>query len=90
MKKQRVNHARAKRRIKLLKLKNFCRRVMEGRAAKIAKLGKPKGKTLVGEVAKQIPYVTRFQRSFYMQRGTMNQRQKRKLWRQAPHRRNAA
>jgi hypothetical protein len=87
--KQKNNHARAKRRIKLLKLKNFCKRVIENRAAKIAKLKKPKGKTLVGEAAKQIPHVTRMQRSFY-RRGTMNQRQKRKLWRQAPHMRKRA
>lgn len=88
--KQRNNHGRAKRRIKLLKLKNFCKRVMENRAAKIAKLKKPKGKTLIGEAAKQIPYVSRMERSYYMQRGTMNQRQKRKLWRQAPHMRKRA
>jgi hypothetical protein len=88
--KQKNNHARAKRRIKLLKLKNFCKRVIENRAAKIAKLKKPKGKTLVGEAAKQIPHVTRMRRSFYQHRGTMNQRQKRKLWRQAPHMRKRA
>lgn len=89
IKKQQNNHARAKRRIKLLKMKNFCKRVIENRAAKIAKLRKPKGRTLIGAAAEQIPYVTRMQRSYYM-KGTLNQRQKRKLWRHAPHMRKRA
>lgn len=62
--KQRNNHARSRRRIKLLKLKNFCKRVMENRAAKIAKLKKPKGKTLVGQAAKQIPLCIKISKEF--------------------------
>lgn len=88
--KQRNCNARAKQRQKLLKLKNFCKRVMNKREAKIAKLKKAKGRTLVGQAAKQIPHVTRFQRSFYVATGKLNQRQKRKLWRQAPQMRKRA
>lgn len=87
--KHKNNHARSKQRIKILLLKNFCKRVMDKKLKKIEKLKIPKGKTIVGLASKQIPFVTRMQKSFY-QKGTKNQRQKRRIWRQAPHMRKRA
>jgi hypothetical protein len=87
--KQKNNHARAKRRIKVLLLKNLCKRVMENRAGKIAKLKKLKGVTIVGEAQQQIAEVTQMYKGFYT-KGTLNQRQKRKIWRHAPHMRKRA
>lgn len=89
--KQRANHARAKRRIKVLKLKNFCKRVIEKRAMKIAKLRKPKGKTITGEARLQAYPASNSYAIFNANRGRrLNQRQKRKVWRSAPHMRRKA
>lgn len=89
-KKQKNNHARAKRRIKVLLMKNFCKRVRNKRESVASKLLKQKGKTIVGEAAKQIPFVTRYQRSYYIRFKRLNQKQKRKVWRQSPHMRKRA
>lgn len=86
---QKANHARAKRRIKVLKLKNFCKRVMDKRRAKIANLRKPKGVTVIGRARDHAEYVPAF-KTYSRLKGTKNQRQKRKLWNQAPHMRKAA
>jgi hypothetical protein len=89
--KQKNNHARAKRRIKLLKLKNFCKRVIESRERKIAKLNKPKGKTITGSARESAYRGTVSYSIFLANKGRrLNQRQKRKLWRQAPHMRKRA
>lgn len=85
MKKQSTNHARAKRRIKVLKLKNFCKRVMEKRAIKIEKMRKPKGKTIVGQARLQAYYPgAEFSVFITNKSRRLNQRQQRKQWRQAP------
>ena len=91
MKKQRNNHARAKRRIKLLKLKNFCKRVMEKRERKSVELRKIKGKTITGQ-AKLQAYHAGESYSFFIAGRVLrlNQKQKRKMWRQAPHMRKRA
>ncbi len=81
-----VNHARAKRKIKLLKLKNFFRRVFEKRQQKLAELNKPKGKTITGVAKFQAYPASESYTIFLAHKGRrLNQRQKRKLWRQAPH-----
>jgi len=87
--KQRNNHGRAKRKIKLLLLKNFCKRVMDKRAEKVAKLRRVKGKTLTSAEVAQIRALTRLPKIYYT-KGIKNQRQQRKIWRQAPHMRKRA
>lgn len=87
--KHKNNHARAKQRIKILLMKNFCKRVMDNRGAKIAKLRKPKGNTIRGIAINSIPKV-RFSLKYYHKTDRLNQRQKRKLWKQVPHMRKRA
>lgn len=87
--KQKVNNARAKRRIKVLKLKNFAKRVIERRFAKMAKLKKPKGITITGRARDYAEYIPDY-RSYSRLKGHKNQRQKRKIWRQVPHMRKKA
>lgn len=79
-----VNHARAKRRIKTLKLKNFFRRVIEKRQIKLARLKKAKGITIVGRARDNAEYIAPG-KEYSRIKGYNNQRQKRKIWRNAPH-----
>jgi len=88
-KKNSVNHARAKRRIKTLKLKNFFNRVIEKRSQKLTKLKKKKGITVIGRARDHAEYIRDYQ-SYSRLKGTKNQRQKRKIWRHAPHMRKKA
>lgn len=91
-KKQRNNHARSKRKRRLLKLKNFFSRVFDKRSAKMIKANQPKGLTIVGDAKK---YATSLEKLFpdggggYLfnpeRKKYLNQRQKRKRWRQNPH-----
>lgn len=93
-KKQRNTRARAKRALRVLKLKSFRRRIMEKRLEAISKASRPKGITVRVNEKKQV-IAGSIERVMWdeKQAGKMfrlNQRQKRKLWRQAPHMRRAA
>jgi hypothetical protein len=93
-KKQKNNHARAKRRVKVLKLKMFIRHMWTRRAEKIAAAHKPKGTTVTVNEKKEV-LTGRIERIKWDERQNgnmkhMNQRQKRKLWRQAPQMRRKA
>ena len=89
--KQRNCTARSKRRIKVLKLKNFCKRVLEKKEKKLADMRKPKGKTITGSARLQAYPASASYSMWNANRGRrLNQRQKRKLWRQAPQMRKRA
>jgi hypothetical protein len=86
--KQKNCHARAKRKLKVLKLKAFWRRVIEKRFLKKQKSFKTKGTTITGSSKAIAPHVTEFyplgEYKRLFARGTQppNQRQRRKLQRQ--------
>src|SRR5690606_618515 len=99
--KQRNNHARYKRKRKLLRLKNRQRASYEKSLAKINRANAPKGRTFVrpnAEVGAKdvaIPLHALYPDGdigFYFDPGhrrNLNQRQRRKRWRIAPHTRRA-
>lgn len=86
--KQRNNHARAKRKLKVLKLKAFWRRVIEKRFLKKQASFKSKGKTIIGPSKAIAPHVSElytpgeYKRLFATGPQPANQRQRRKLQRQ--------
>lgn len=87
----RHSRARCKRKSKMLALKAFHKRVLEGRKEKVVKADKPKGRTFVrtrevvaADVAKYISPASRGFGNFFDYRHSfrLNQRQKRKRWAQ--------
>lgn len=84
--KQRVNHARKKEKVKKIKLKAFFKKVLERREAKLQKASRPKGETIKGK-AELVAKVGSDGFIFFVaeNRSRLNQRQRRKLWRQVPH-----
>lgn len=90
--KQRNNHARSKRKRKLLRLKNFFKRIITKREQKKIQALKPKGVTIIGNAKDLAISVHELfpngDYGFMFSKGHRyipNQRQKRKLRRQQPH-----
>lgn len=87
---QRNNHARSKKKRKLLRLKNLWTHIKEYRLKKVIEANKPKGKTITGEAVKHAVKIGHGMHKHLFAAGTspVNQRQRRKLCAQNPHLRN--
>lgn len=89
--KQQNNHARSKRKRKMLRMKNRQRSISLKRADKIIKAQREKGQTFRSYLstngklikAKHVAILTEYSDSGHKR--ALNQRQKRKRWRQNPH-----
>ena len=90
--KQRNNHAKAKRKHAVLKLKAFWKRVFTKRAEKQVAATRPKGRTIKGKAVLIAPHVSElypkgdYKRLFATGINPHNQRQRRKLERQTGRR----
>jgi hypothetical protein len=89
--KQRVCHARAQRKVPVLKLKSFCKRLVDKNEFEFVSINTPSTKTITAEV--RLKTYTSLLGGYHWWHGEgvrirMNQRQRRKQWRNAPFKRH--